>query len=294
MSVPRSVALFLAVGLVALSQSGNIIRLADAHPVAICAWRLVLATALLMPLAGRQLTTLGRLSAREWGMLVVAGTALAGHFIAWTAAVQNTTVANAIVFFNINPVFTATAAHLLFREHVTRKLIAAIALGLVGITLMALADLHLCPENVKGDLLAILCSLLFTVYFLLGKRLRQKLDTRVYVPTLYAVSAVICMALLPTTGGPIVAFDRTTWLAFGLMALVPTMIGHTSLNMALRYIDAGRITVLTLTEPVFAAVVAFFAWGEPFSWQTAGGYALIGAAVLVLFGDRWTTTRSRT
>jgi len=293
MPVPRRVVLFLAVGLVALSQSGNIIRLADAHPVAICAWRLVLATALLMPLAGRQLSTLGRLSAREWGMLAVAGTALAGHFITWTAAVQNTTVANALVFFNINPVFTATAAHLLFREQITRKLLIAIALGLVGIAVTAVADMHLCPENVTGDLLAVLCSLLFTVYFLLGKRLRQKLDTRVYVPSLYAISALVCMALLPATGGPIVAFDRVTWLAFVLMALIPTMIGHTSLNMAVRYIDAGRITVLTLTEPAMAAVVAFFAWREPFTWQTAGGYLLIGAAVLVLFRDRWTTAPGR-
>ena len=294
MSVPRRVALFLALGLLAASQSGNIIRLADAHPVAICGWRLVIATVLLLPLAGRRLATLGQLTTREWGMLFVAGTALAGHFIVWTAAVQSTTVANAMVFFNINPVFTATAAHLIFREQITRRLTIAIALGLVGITVIALADLHLRPENVVGDLLAVLCSLLFTVYFLLGKRLRQKLDTRVYVPTLYAVSAVVCMAILPTTGGPIVAFDRLTWFAFVLMALVPTMIGHTSLNMALRYIDAGRLSVLTLTEPVFAGGVAYLAWGEPFTWQTAGGYLLIGVAVLVLFGDRWTTTHSRT
>ena len=36
-------AVLLAIGLLAASQSGNIIRLADAHPVAICAWRLILA-----------------------------------------------------------------------------------------------------------------------------------------------------------------------------------------------------------------------------------------------------------
>ncbi|MEE8410659.1 MAG: hypothetical protein V3T05_13745 [Myxococcota bacterium] len=38
--------IFLAIGLVAASQSGNIIRIGDAHPVAIAAWRLLLASLL--------------------------------------------------------------------------------------------------------------------------------------------------------------------------------------------------------------------------------------------------------
>ncbi len=285
--VPRSVVIFLALGLVAASQSGNIIRLADASPVAIAAWRLVIATALLTPLAGRKLGTLGQLSALEWVYLVGAGLALAAHFITWIWAVQLTTVANAAVFFSINPVFTATAAFLFFGERVTKRLVVAIVMGIVGVVVMGLADLQLRPEQTAGNALAVLCSLLFTVYFLLGKRLRQQLDNRVYVPALYGVAAVACLAALPLLGLPVVGFERGTWFAFLLMALVPTMIGHTSLNMALKYIDAGRISVLTLSEPLFAGVVAYFAWGEGFSWSTGVGYVLIGAAVLVLFGDRW-------
>jgi drug/metabolite transporter (DMT)-like permease len=287
MSVPRRVALFLGVGLLAASQSGNIIRLADAEPLAIVAWRLVIATVLLAPLAGRRWRTLAKLTPGEWGLLVVAAIALASHFVTWTAAVQRTTVANAMVFFNINPVFTATAAFFLFRERITWRLVVAIVVGVMGIAVIGLADLSLRPEVMDGNLLAVLCSLLFTVYFLVGKRLRQKLDTAVYVPTLYGLAAVFSMALLPLSDAPLVQYDKVTWLAFVLMALVPTMIGHTSLNAAVRYIDAGRISVLTLTEPVAAGGVAYLAWGEAFTWQTAAGYVLIGAAVLVLFADRW-------
>jgi len=287
-SVPRRIALFLGVGLLAASQSGNIIRLADAHPAAIVGWRLVIATVLLAPLAGKRLRTLSRLTPAEWGLLVVASLALAGHFVTWTAAVQRTTVANAMVFFNINPVFTATAAFLIFRERVTWRLVVAIVVGVLGVGVIGLADLSLRPEVMVGNLLAVLCSGMFTVYFLAGKRLRRKLDTTVYVSALYGVAAVFSMALIPLTGQPLLQYDKVTWLAFLLMALVPTMIGHTSLNAAVRYIDAGRISVLTLTEPVAAGGVAYLAWGEPFTWQTAAGYVLIGISVLVLFADRWT------
>jgi len=289
MRVPRGVAAFLAVGLLAASQSGNIIRLADAHPVAICAWRLVLATLVLAPVAGGRWRSLGQLRAREWGLLLLAGVTLAAHFITFIAAVQNTTVANSLVFFGINPVFTAVAAYLVFRERMTPRLIGAIALGLAGVAVMAVADFHLRPEHLLGDALAVLCSLLCTGFFLIGKRRRRSLDNRVYAPALYGVAALVTLPLLPLLDLPLVRYDGVTWLAFGLMALVPTVLGHTSFNLALRYIDAGRISVLTLTEPIFAGLVAYWAWSEDLAWQTGVGYVLIVAAVVLLARDSWTT-----
>src|SRR5512133_2917615 len=116
MAAPRHVVLFLAVGIVAASQSGNIIRLADAPPLAIAAWRLVIASLLLAPLAGRRLGSLARLSRRQIALLVLAGVTLTAHFVAWIASVQHTTVANSATFFAINPVLTATAAHFFFGE----------------------------------------------------------------------------------------------------------------------------------------------------------------------------------
>ena len=194
-----------------------------------------------------------------------------------------------MVFFSINPVFTAVTAHLLFRERVTRWLVIAIGLGFIGVVVMGIADFQLRPEHLLGDGLAVLCSALFTAYFLLGKRLRQTLDNRVYVPALYGVAALVSLPLIPLLGLPLVHYDGTTWLAFGLMALVPTILGHTSFNLALKYIDASRISVLTLTEPILAGLVALWAWGEVMTWQTIAGYVLICASVLVLSRDSWSS-----
>jgi len=276
---------FLAIGLIAASQSGNIIRLADAHPVVIVGWRLVLATLISAPLAGRRLGELGSLTWGERGLLVLAGLALTGHFVFWTAAIQHTTVANTMVFFNVNPVFTATAAYLIFGERAGWRLWLAIALGLAGVATIGLGDLVLAREHLLGDGLAVLCSLLFTAYFLLGKRLRPKLDNRAYTAALYAVAACAAMALVPVQGVAYRGYDGTTWLAFLLLALVPTMLGHTSMNLALRYIPAGTISVLTLCEPFFAALVAYWAWDEGVSGQTMLGFVLIAGSVVAVVWD---------
>jgi drug/metabolite transporter (DMT)-like permease len=283
MAVPRRVWIFLALGLAAASQSGNIIRLAEANAVAIAAWRLLIATALLAPLAGGKLRELARLTRTELVLLLVTGVALAAHFVAWIAAVQLTTVANAAVCFAINPVLTATAGFVFFREPVDRRLVISIVLGLTGVVALGGGDLSFAPEHLAGDGMAFLCSVLFTVYFLLGKRLRRVLSTSVHVTAIYGVAAIVCFGALLASGLPVVGYGRMDWICFGLMALVPTMIGHTSFNNALKYIPAGRISVLTLSEPLAAGVVAFLAWDEAISWNALVGYLLISSSVLVLF-----------
>jgi drug/metabolite transporter (DMT)-like permease len=285
MRYPTPVVAFLAVGLIAASQSGNIIRLADAHPVVIVGWRLVFATALSGAVAGRRLGELGRLTWSERGLLVLAGLALTGHFVLWTAAIQHTTVANTMVFFNINPVFTATAAYLVFGERAGWRLWLAIGLGLAGVVTIGLGDLAFDPDHLLGDALAVGCSLLFTAYFLLGKRLRPRLDNRAYTTALYAVAGAAALLLVPVRSQPLLGYDGVTWLSFVLLALGPTMLGHTSMNLALRYIPAGTISVLTLSEPFFAALVAYWAWHEGVSLQTAAGFVLIAGSVVAVVWD---------
>lgn len=282
MKTPRAVYIFLAIGLVSLSQSANIIRIGDAGPVAISAWRLVLATVLLAPLAGRKLATLLRLSRIDALVLVAGGIALTLHFFAWIWAVQETTVANATLFLSVNPVITATAAYLLFGEVASRRLVLGIALGIVGVGVLGANDLKLSPDNLLGDGLALISSLLFTAYFMAAKRLRKVLDAHVYVTAVYGVAAAFAFAVFALTDAPMIDYDGKTWLCFALMAVVPTMIGHSSLNTALRYIDAGRISAFTLVEPVLAGLVAAFAWGEEVTPLVVLGYVLICGSVLAV------------
>jgi drug/metabolite transporter (DMT)-like permease len=273
---------FLAVGLVAASQSGNIVRIGDAHPVAITAFRLLIASVLLAPLAARSLHLLGRLQGREVLCLLAAGTALALHLFAWVAAVQRTTVANAATFFSVNPLITAAAGYIFFREKVSRALALSILLGVSGVVTTGLADLSFRPAHLVGDGLALLCSLLFTAYFLFGKRVRRVLPTGVHVVAVYATAAAVSFACLLALGLPFAGYSPRTWLCFGLMALVPTVIGHTAFNNALGHVSAGWLATATLSEPLLAGIVAYLAWGETVSAAQVAGYALICLSVVVL------------
>jgi len=62
-----------------------------------------------------------------------------------------------------------------------------------------------------------------------------------------------------------------------LLALVPQLLGHSSLNWALRFMPATLVTIAILGEPVGATILAFIILDEaPTFMQLAGGVLIIG------------------
>jgi drug/metabolite transporter (DMT)-like permease len=65
--------------------------------------------------------------------------------------------------------------------------------------------------------------------------------------------------------------------ALVLLAVIPQLVGHTTLNWALRYLPAARVSLLVLGEPIGAGLLAFALFGELPTWL--GG---LGAAIILL------------
>ncbi len=70
------------------------------------------------------------------------------------------------------------------------------------------------------------------------------------------------------------------------MTAVPTILGHGSINFALKYIAAARVALATLSEPILAALVAYLVWNEDIGPTQAAGYGLVSLSVLLLVADR--------
>ena len=199
---------------------------------------------------------------------------------------EATTVANAAIVFAINPVFTAFGGWLLYDERPGPRLALSVALGLAGVMVMGGHDLDLNPVRLEGDLWVLGCSLAFSVYFLIGRRLRRVLPSTCYASALYAVASLPCFLLFPVLHVPLLDWSPRAWTCFVLMALIPTVLGHTSLNHALKYMDTSRVSAATLAEPLLAGLVAWIAWKEPITGVTAVGYVLITLSVVLLVLDQ--------
>ena len=80
------------------------------------------------------------------------------------------------------------------------------------------------------------------------------------------------------------------WLMFLGLAIIPTFLGHTLFNWALKWLSSSTISMATLFEPVGATILAYFILGETITWSQflGGAIVLFGLYLFILSTARKT------
>jgi drug/metabolite transporter (DMT)-like permease len=282
----RDIRAYLGVGLgvLAVSTAATLIRLAQAemHSLVVAAWRLALASLVLAPFAlitrRAELRTLTR---REWGYILGAGLLLALHFATWITSLAYTSVVASLVLVTTHPLFVGIASYVLLRERLSRGMVAALVITFVGSVVIGLGDLGEGTHRLWGDVLALAGAVAAAGYFLIGRRLRARLSLLAYVFPVYCTAAVVLILVVLLSGLPVLPQRQETWLWLLLLALGPQILGHSSLNWALRYLSATYVTIAVLGEPIGATLLAWWLLGECLSYWALAGGALILAGIAV-------------
>jgi drug/metabolite transporter (DMT)-like permease len=279
--------LTLLIALVAMSTSGPLVRLADAHPLAIATLRLamtlvVVSVALTMTGTWHQLR---RLSARDLAVAVGSGVFLALHFWSWMASLALTTVAASTVLVSLQPLFVAAGSGLFLGEHPARGQWIGIGIAVVGAIIIGLgaAGEPGAAQSLLGNLLALLGAVAGAAYVLAGRRLRSSLDLWPCVGLVYSVAMVTLVLFVIWQDVPLLPQPSRTWWTIAAMALGPMLLGHTLLNYALRYLPAHVVNLTSIGEPVGATLLAWWWLSELPSRATLIG-GLVAVAGLVVAG----------
>jgi drug/metabolite transporter (DMT)-like permease len=86
---------------------------------------------------------------------------------------------------------------------------------------------------------------------------------------------------------PLLGFEPQVYGWFLYLALGPQLIGHSSLNWALRYLSAAYVTVAMLSEPVGSSLLAFLLLREaPTAYEIVGGVLILGGIALASRAER--------
>lgn len=283
---PRNVAL-LVVGVLAVSFSAPLIRLADAPPIAVALYRNAFAAGILLPLAWiRHRAELRSLSRSDWGLLTVAGAFLALHFMTFIPSVTLTTVAAATVLVSTSAVFAAAGGKVLFGDAARPTTIVGLVIALTGAILISGGDFGASTRAFLGDVLALSGAVLVAGYFLTGRSLRRRLSLLVYTGVVYSVCALLLVPAVLLSGTQFAGYEPKVWLLFGLMALGPQILGHTTFNFLLRDLSATVIAVAVMAEPVGASLLALVLFGEiPSVIDVLGGLMVLAGIYLGIAGE---------
>ncbi len=280
----------LAVAVVAVSWAAILIRLAQAHPLAIAYWRLALAVVLLTPLALlRPQSTPGP---SPW-LVGAAGLLLAAHFALWISSLFLTSVASSVMLVSTQPLFAAFLAGPLLGEPPPRRTWGAAALSVSGAVVIAAGDHAGGARAVLGDLMALAAAGAAAVYLILGRRARGRGSLARYFWRVNATACLVLLAVCVVGGIPLWGYPGATWAALAGLAAGPHLAGHGLLNLAVRHLPAPAVNLSLAGEPILSTSYAAWLFAEAPRGTFYLGAGLVLAGLVVEFAPPLVRGRRR-
>lgn len=230
-----------------------------------------------------------RVGRRELAFLVVFGITGIG-FVQWLyfIAIDHLPVGIALLIQFLGPVLVALFARFVYREHIRRRIWAALVLCIAGLAVVVEFWSGLAFSTL-GITAALGAAFALAAYILMAERERKHRDPASLSFYGFLFATLFWAVINPLWQFPWEVLDDTVslqgnlsehtapvWILIAFIVVVGTMITFTLLTGALRHITATRASIVATLEPVIATVVAWLWLGETF-----GTAQLIGGAVVL-------------
>ncbi|MBX4162137.1 DMT family transporter [Priestia megaterium] len=282
-TLPLPPALFLLVGVLAVSFSSILIKWSEAPASILGMYRLLFTVFLFLPfLPWRKMKILFKNSTvKEWLMLVVSGVFLGLHFLFWMESFSHTTVASAMILTALEPVFVVIGAYFLFKEKTSKVGIISILIAVSGSMIIASGDIGVSKTALYGDLLSVLGTVAVSVHMLAGQDLCRKMPPIIYSFAVFLIGGLVLFVYNICTNVSLTQYDTKDWWIFLLLALIPNIFGHALFNWLLKYVGATTISMAILGEPIGAIILAYFLLGEMTTASQLVGGMIVMISVMI-------------
>jgi len=280
--------LILATGVIAISFAAVFIRLADAPSLVIAAYRMAFAALLLLPVfIKRRKKNTDNLQPTDIIYIILAGIFLSIHFALWITSLEYTTIASSVVLVTAHPAFVVLLSFIIFKEKPDTASVAGILIAFAGVMVINQGSFDFSSTAFKGNIMAFVAGMAMGAYLVIGRHMKEKLPVLNYLTAVYAVAAVILAASVIAAQKEMTGYSLQTYALLVLIALVPQLIGHSCLNLAVRMIPATIVSIAILGEPAGAALLGWAVLGEiPTTHEVIGGSIILAGIYIVLRHNR--------
>ena len=272
--------IMIVIGVLGVSLSAIFVKYSQAPSAVTAAYRLCWTVLLMTPV------TLGKRSVRQQLRRVhkktallsaLSGVFLAVHFALWFESLQHTSVASSTTIVSTEVIWVSLGFCLFLKGKLSGKAMLAIGVTLAGSVLIALADSGSGQAHLYGDLLALLAAVAVAVYMLIGRFVRETTSTTVYTYLVYTTSAASLLLLCLVQGHSLTGYGLSAVIVGFLLALFSTILGHSIFSWCLKFFSPSFVSASKLCEPVVAAAIAVFTFGEiPGMLQIFGSLLILG------------------
>lgn len=267
----------IMIGVISISFSAIFVKLAEADSGVIAFYRMLFSVLIMAPIFFyNKVSEIKLLDRRDWIFSIIAGVFLAFHFILWFESLRYTSVASSTVLVTMQPLFAFIGTSLFFKEYLHLQGILSGIIAIIGSVLISWGDFSVSGGALYGDLLAIIACGLVTGYFLFGQDVRKRVSLITYTMVVYSISTICLFFYVILQGESFAPYPPMTWVWFLLLAIIPNLLGHTLFNWSIKWVSANVISIAILFEPIGAALLAIYIFGEKLmAIQIIGGIIVI-------------------
>ena len=261
-------------------------------PMGLGFWRVVLATAVLLPFFWRPLLQAWPLILSRWKLFLVMGIALAPFGNAAVYLAYNfTTAINGGIVSTVQPVATVVLSYFLLADTINRAQALGIAIAASGVlVIVSGGDLQVLlafRPNI-GDLIMLAAMFGFATHNVLLRRLPPGLSGPVILLSVQIFGAI---AILPIYVVEMIVYKPVplTGQAFATIAWIGVVVGVFAVgftNTAILALGANKASMSNYIRAVFTTVLAILILNEQFQAFHGVAFALVAAGIFLMGRSR--------
>lgn len=292
--------LYIAVAVVMFTSFEVVLKFiaGQINPVQLTLCRFAIGFVFLLPVALHNLKKRGRLdrgSVAYFALLGLVGIALCMPILQMAVSYTGSSVS--ALMFSCNPVFVAFLAFFLLKEPIKPRHIAALTLEIAG-TVVIISPWNT-KLNMTGVALALLSTLLFSLYGVMGKKKVAQFGGAVVTCFSFLFGALIVLVFILLSHIPMVA-EMFRTIGLDSFASIPVFFGYTLENLpyvlfvsvgvagigfcayflAMEYQPASVVSLVYFFKPALSPLLAWAVHGEEISLNMMSGIVLIVAGSL--------------
>lgn len=219
-------------------------------------------------------------------MLVVAAVALGLNYLGFISGINLTSPNIAQVFIQFGPLILALSGFTIYKEKLTWLKLAGFILVITGFWLFYKEQLafiqHSSDVFNKGVLWVIFGALMWSVYAILQKKLVQTYPPMQLNLVLFGLPALGFLPFIDYT-----VFSTATSLEWLLLLVLGlnTLIAYGAIGVALKYLEANRVSVIITFNPVITFVTMAILAELQVRWIVKEHYSptiIVGAGLALL------------
>lgn len=275
----------MMIGMAAGGAAVIFVKIGTLHPVALASYRLLLSSIILFPWFIKDLKANNEsFHIRQVIPSILPGVFLAGHFVFWIIGARMIPGAQASLITTMSPIFMPFLMYFMIKEKITKWELLGSMLALTGTFYLGMKDSNYAVEYLIGDILCFISMIFVTFYLAYARRHRKNTRLWFYMVPLYITGGLICFFIALFTGADMIPRSSNDWVSILGLAVICTVGGHSINNYGMRKLRGQLVSLLNLTQILFATFFSFLVFKEipPAYFYPSAILILTGPLIVIL------------